>query len=40
VLTPHVGYVTASTYEVFYGHAVEDITAWREGRPVRVLAPA
>jgi phosphoglycerate dehydrogenase-like enzyme len=37
VLTPHIGYVTESTYEVFYGQAVEDIAAWRDGAPVRVL---
>lgn len=35
--TPHVGYVTHETYEVFYGEAVEDIAAWLEGAPVRVL---
>ncbi len=37
VLTPHIGYVTEATYEVFYGQAVEDIAAWRDGAPVRVL---
>ena len=37
VLTPHIGYVTESTYEVFYREAVEDVRAWREGVPVRVL---
>ena len=39
VLTPHVGYVTTGTYEVFHGDAVEDIAAWLAGEPVRVLAP-
>jgi phosphoglycerate dehydrogenase-like enzyme len=37
VLTPHIGYVTETTYEVFYREAVEDIAAWRDGAPVRVL---
>jgi phosphoglycerate dehydrogenase-like enzyme len=37
VLTPHIGYVSTGTYERFYGDAVEDIAAFREGRPVRVL---
>jgi phosphoglycerate dehydrogenase-like enzyme len=37
VLTPHIGYVTAATYEVFYGQALEDIAAWRDGEPLRVL---
>jgi phosphoglycerate dehydrogenase-like enzyme len=37
VLTPHIGYVTTGTYDVFYREAVEDIAAWRAGAPVRVL---
>ncbi|MBP0457169.1 D-2-hydroxyacid dehydrogenase family protein [Streptomyces montanisoli] len=37
LLTPHVGYVTRDTYEVFYRDAVEDIAAWAAGEPVRVL---
>ena len=39
VLTPHLGYVTKETYEVFYGDAVEDIVAFLDGSPVRVIAP-
>ncbi|WP_159793482.1 D-2-hydroxyacid dehydrogenase family protein [Puerhibacterium puerhi] len=38
VLTPHLGYVTHGTYEVFYRQAVEDVAAWAAGRPLRVLA--
>src|SRR3712207_5917616 len=37
VLTPHLGYVTRDTYEVFYGEAVEDVAAFVAGSPVRVL---
>jgi phosphoglycerate dehydrogenase-like enzyme len=37
VLTPHMGYVTRDTYEVFYGQAVEDVQAFLRGSPVRVL---
>jgi phosphoglycerate dehydrogenase-like enzyme len=37
LLLPHIGYVTTDNYRVFYTHAVEDITAWRSGAPVRVL---
>jgi phosphoglycerate dehydrogenase-like enzyme len=37
VLTPHVGYVTKETYEVFYGDAVEDVLAFLDGAPVRVI---
>ena len=39
VLTPHVGYVTRETYEIFFGDIVDDIRAWRDGAPVRVVAP-
>ena len=38
VLTPHLGYVTDETYRVFYQDAVEDIAAFIEGNPVRVLS--
>jgi phosphoglycerate dehydrogenase-like enzyme len=37
VLTPHLGYVTDETYRVFYGEAVEDIAAYINENPVRVL---
>jgi phosphoglycerate dehydrogenase-like enzyme len=37
VITPHLGYVTAETYRIFYGHAVEDVKAYLDGAPVRVL---
>jgi phosphoglycerate dehydrogenase-like enzyme len=37
VLTPHIGYVTRGTYEIFYRDAVEDIAQWLAGEPVRVL---
>lgn len=40
VATPHLGYVTENTYRIFYGQAVEDIAAWLDGAPVRVLAGA
>ncbi len=38
IATPHLGYVTENTYRIFYGQAVEDIAAWLDGTPVRVLA--
>jgi phosphoglycerate dehydrogenase-like enzyme len=37
VLTPHLGYVALDSYQAFYTDAVEDITAWTAGEPVRVL---
>ena len=36
--TPHIGYVTEGTYQVFYTEAVEDIAAWQAGAPIRVLS--
>jgi len=38
-VTPHLGYVTAETYRIFYGHALEDIKAYLDGSPVRVIKP-
>jgi phosphoglycerate dehydrogenase-like enzyme len=40
VLTPHLGYVTRGTYEVFYGEAVEDVAAFLAGAPIRVIEPS
>lgn len=40
VLTPHLGYVTEGTYAQVYPETVEDIAAWRAGKPIRVLTPA
>lgn len=37
VLTPHMGYVTAEGYKVFYSDAVEDVSAFLSGEPVRVI---
>jgi phosphoglycerate dehydrogenase-like enzyme len=37
VLTPHLGYVTRGTYEIFFADTVEDIAAYLAGRPVRQL---
>jgi phosphoglycerate dehydrogenase-like enzyme len=39
VLTPHLGYVTRETYEVFFRDSVEDIASFLRGQPVRVLNP-
>lgn len=35
--TPHIGYVTRANYATFYREAVEDIRAFLDGAPVRVL---
>ena len=37
MLTPHLGYVTEGTYDVFFREAVEDIRAWMDGAPIREL---
>jgi phosphoglycerate dehydrogenase-like enzyme len=39
VLTPHLGYVTERTMRHWYEDAVEDIAAWQQGKPVRLLTP-
>ncbi|MET9609742.1 D-2-hydroxyacid dehydrogenase family protein [Streptomyces sp. NPDC006512] len=35
--TPHLGYVTRANYATYYGEAVEDVLAFLDGSPVRVL---
>jgi phosphoglycerate dehydrogenase-like enzyme len=37
VLTPHIGYVTAEEFRLFYGDVVDDIAGWLAGSPVRTL---
>jgi phosphoglycerate dehydrogenase-like enzyme len=39
LLAPHLGYVTDASYRAFFGGALEDVTAWLDGSPMRVLAP-
>lgn len=39
LLTPHLGYVVRQNYEVFYSDALDDILAFLDGKPVRVIAP-
>lgn len=40
VTTPHLGYVTEGCYEIFYRDIVEDIAAWLDGSPRRLIEPA
>jgi phosphoglycerate dehydrogenase-like enzyme len=40
VLTPHIGYVSRQSYAAMYGQCVEDVLAWLDGAPVRVLTPS
>ena len=37
LLLPHIGYVTTDNYRAWFGQVVEDIVAWSDGAPVRVL---
>ena len=39
VLTPHLGYVTVETYQIFFRDVVENITNFLSGSPVRVINP-
>ena len=39
VLTPHIGYVTAGTFATFYREAAQDVRAYLDGNPVRVIEP-
>jgi phosphoglycerate dehydrogenase-like enzyme len=37
VLTPHLGYVSTGSYDVFFAGVVEAIAGWLDGTPVAVL---
>ena len=37
LLTPHLGYVTADNYRLFYGQTAEDVRAFLDGKPIRVI---
>ena len=39
VITPHLGYVSEQNYRKYYPDIVEDIRAFLDGKPVRVIAP-
>lgn len=39
VLTPHIGYVTQENFQIFFRQAIENICAWLEGHPIRVVEP-
>jgi len=40
VITPHIGYVTTETYKIFFDQTVENICAFLDGEPVRVINPS
>ena len=37
VITPHIGYVSRQNYAKYFPDIVEDIRAWLDGKPVRVI---
>jgi phosphoglycerate dehydrogenase-like enzyme len=37
VITPHLGYVSEQNYRKYFPDVVEDIRAWLDGKPVRVI---
>ncbi len=39
VLTPHLGYGTQDTFAQFYGESVQNILAFLDGAPIRVINP-
>ena len=40
VLTPHLGYGTTDTFQQFYRESVENILAFLDGSPTRMVNPA
>ena len=39
LLTPHLGFVMAENYQITFGQGVENILAWLDGKPIRVIEP-
>ena len=37
LLLPHLGYVTAENYSIFYTQMLEDLEACVKGKPIRVI---
>jgi D-3-phosphoglycerate dehydrogenase len=37
LLTPHIGYVTAENYSIFYNQMIEALESCVDGRPIRVI---
>ena len=37
LLTPHIGYVTAENYSIFYTQMIEDLEACVNGKPIRII---
>ena len=40
VLTPHLGYTVTDAFAAFYGQAAENVLAFIDNAPIRMLNPA
>jgi phosphoglycerate dehydrogenase-like enzyme len=38
IVSPHLGYVAQEQFRLWFGHAVEDIVAFHQGSPIRLLS--
>ena len=38
VLTPHLGYCSAATFRDFYRESIENVLAFMDGKPIRIMA--
>jgi len=39
VLTPHLGYSAGPVLAEYYGDSIENVLAWLDGKPIRVMNP-
>jgi phosphoglycerate dehydrogenase-like enzyme len=39
IATPHIGYVTDRAYQGWYQDAVDDVVAYLDGAPIRIIEP-
>ena len=37
LLTPHIGYVTAENYHIYYNQMIESLEACVNGKPIRII---
>ena len=37
LLTPHIGYVTAENYQIYYSQMIESLEACVNGKPIRII---
>ena len=38
-LLPHLGYVSEDVYATFWGQSIDNVEAWLDGKPIRILNP-